>query len=143
MPAKQKAEPTVDRRGQLEIELQGVPYGLRPSFPAIEAIEAKIGPLGDLVAALQADRLPIAKMGEIATELMRAFAEAHPNLPNIRTYRGLTAKKVSELIYEQGSGTVRIPLFCILLGAITGGYDASGEAKAEGKKTMATPAAGN
>jgi hypothetical protein len=140
MASKEKASP-VDRRGQIQIELEGVAYGLRPSFAAIEVIEAQCRPLGELVAALNDHRLPIREMGIITAELMRAFGEAHPNDPNISTYRGAQARKLAELIYDEGTAKARVILFIVLAEAMGGGFTASGEAK-PATETKATPGAG-
>jgi hypothetical protein len=137
----EQAKSAVDRRGQLEIELEGVSYGLRPSFEAIEAIEAKCRPLGDLVELLNRERLPVAEMGLITAELMRAYGEAHPNDANIATYRAANPKTIARHIYDGGVTKARLLLFLICFGAYTGGYTASGEAKpAAGTKTSTTDA---
>jgi hypothetical protein len=131
----------VNRRGELTLDLGGASYGLRPSFDAIEAIESKVQPLETLVAELNEGRVRAAELGIIAAELMRAYGAAHPDDPLKHDYQGANPRKLAELIYDAGIPRVRMVLFVILAGALTGGYDAKGEAK-PATENKATSAAG-
>lgn len=130
-----KPETTLDSRGQLALELGGRKYVLRPSFEANLAIERKLRPLPALALSAEHNSLTLDEMGVIVAEWMRAFGKANPEDELATDYKGAKAERCAELIFESGSMGVCMKLYLVLLGAVTGGYDASGEAKAlTGKK---------
>lgn len=137
------AAPTVNRFGELGLVLGGVRYGLRPSFGAIEAIEEKVRPLDSLARDMHEGQVSVAEMGIVTAELMRAYGEAHPKDPLILDYTGANPRKLAELIYERGASSVRVALFVIITMALTGGFDAKGEARPATGTKEETPDAGS
>jgi hypothetical protein len=132
--ARKKAEaadtPSVDTHGQITLPLGGYDYVLRPSIEAIEAIERQLRPLAQLEADAAGFSLPIRDMAVIAAEMMRAHAVAKPNDPKVASYKGADPDKLVKLIYEEGAPKVCVRLYVVLSGALSGGYTATGEAKA-------------
>ncbi len=120
----------LDTRGQIAIELEGQKYMLRPSFEAINAIELQTGrSLYDLAGEGTTGRMKAETMGLIVAELMRAHGKANPEDPLASTYNGAKAQRIAELIYEEGVPYLIPPIVAVLIGALTGGYTASGEVK--------------
>lgn len=127
-------------RGEATISLEGVEYGMRPSFAAIQAIEEKTAsalfPLAIRAAALE---LSVADLGKIAGETMRAWGKANPDNPNGRVAVAVKDERVAELIYEEGANEVSRTLGWLLRAALTGGVTASGELKADWLKNNPRP----
>lgn len=121
--------PKLDARGQITLPLDGQDYQLRPSRTAISAIEAKLRPLTALVAEGSRGDLSLKDMGVISAELMHAFAEVNPKHELIDDYRGAKPERLADLIYEAGSPRILARLLAVLIGALNGGYTASGEAR--------------
>jgi hypothetical protein len=121
--------PGVDTRGELRLTLDA-DYGLRPDFAAIAAIERQVRPLRALVAAADSMDLSIEEMAVCVAELWRGYGRAHPDDEMIETYRNAKPSRIAELIFEQGAPMVSTRLTVIFAAALTGGYTASGEAKA-------------
>lgn len=119
----------LDERGQMWLPLGGEEYCVRPDYHAIAAIEAKLGPLTDLAASAGQDRLTVAEMAVIVAEMMRAYSRANPDQPSVSTYAGADPERLAELIYDAGVPRICARLLPVLMGAVTGGYDASGELK--------------
>lgn len=120
----------VDVRGQIAIELEGVVYQLRPSREAILAIETQTGnSLYQLAGLAIAGGMQTETMGLIVAELMRAHGKANPQDPLNSTYIGAKPERIAELIHEEGVPYVVPPIVAVLMGALTGGYTASGEPK--------------
>lgn len=59
-------------RGEAALVLGGVPYVLRPSFEALVAAEAEIGPLFELVERAAAGRLGIAEIAGLFWHCLKA-----------------------------------------------------------------------
>lgn len=135
-----KPESTLDARGQMVLELGGQKYVLRPSFEAQLAIESKLRPIASLAAEAERNALSLHEMGVIVCEFMRAQGKASPDDPLAGDYQGANPTRCSELIFEAGSMAVCMKLYLVLLGAVTGGYDAKGELKATTAKKTSTPA---
>lgn len=130
MPRKAKSD-DVNLRGEITIELEGQEYILRPSFEAIESIEEATGQtLFDLAGDATQGKLSFKVMGIIVAAMMRAYGKSHPEDPLFTTYRSSKPERLSELIYEFGGPRVTARITVLLVGALTGGYTASGEAKA-------------
>ena len=130
MPKKQ-TEIAVDTRGQIAVELDGTEYVLRPSYDAIMEAERETGlSLFDLAGLASNGRLSLEQMGIVTSAMMRAHGKASPDDPLKSSYIGAKAAKVSQLIYEAGGPMVMGRLTVLLVGALTGGYTASGEVKA-------------
>lgn len=121
----------VDTRGQVTAPLGGVEYVLRPSYEAIMAAERETGlSLFDLAGQASNGRMSLEHMGIVTAAMMRAYGKANPEDPLKTSYIGAKAEKVAELIYEAGGPRIMGRLTVLLVGALTGGYTASGEAKA-------------
>jgi hypothetical protein len=118
-------QPTaIEDRGEHELTLGGVTYCLRPSHPALKAIEKKTGRSNlALVRLGNVGDLTNEQMGIIAAELIRAGAQDAMT-------RAVSAERVGELIFEEGAATAGMRLTLCLLDAAAGGRTASGEAKA-------------
>lgn len=129
----EKPESTLDARGQMALELGGQKYVLRPSFEAILTVESKLRPLASLAYDAERNALTLGEMGVIVSEFMRAQGKACPQDELAGDYQGAKAERCSQLIFEAGSMAVCMKLYLVLLGAVTGGYDAKGEAKAPTK----------
>lgn len=120
--------PGIDSRGRLALPLQGVDYWLRPSWEAIQAIEDQLGRNTlELAGAATGGTLSTAAMGVIAAEMMKAEAREDPEKG--ASYRAASPKRLAEMIYEEGTPAIMARIAIILLGAVTGGYTASGEPK--------------
>jgi hypothetical protein len=127
----------IDERGEHELVLAGVTYRLRPSHGAIRAIErATERSALELVRAGNVGALLLDQLGTIAAELIRAGADEGDELT-----RGVSAERISELIYEQGLAGANFRLTAVLADAVSGGRKASGEAKAPAVKTETAGAA--
>lgn len=122
-------EPKVNVRGEITLPLGGEDYGLRPSRTAIEAIEEKVRPLAGLVAEAGRGDLGLKDMATIAAELMKAYGAAHPELPNVQTYREASVDRLKDLIHEAGQVRILTRISVVLIGAINGGFTAAGEMK--------------
>jgi len=132
--AADESGPKVNVFGEIKVPLDAE-YGLRPDFEAIEAIEREVRPIEQLLADANAGTLSIGEMAAITRHLMRGYGRAHPDDERILAYREANVKRLAELIYEAGAPRVRARLLVVLMGAVTGGYDASGEAKTPAIKT--------
>ena len=131
MPRKPKPdEAEIDTRGHITLPVDGTEYVLRPSFEAIVSIERQLGrSLFDLAGDSTQGRLSFEDMGVIASEMMRAYGKSNPEDPLASSYRGAKAERLSELIYEAGGPRICARITVLLMGALTGGYTASGEVK--------------
>ena len=118
----------VDTQGQITVPLDGRNYVLRPSFEAIASIERKLGrSLYELSGQALRGVLTIDDMAVVVSEMMRAYAKAHPETEEITTYRSVKVERVAEMIFEAGSPNITARIAVVLVGAVTGGYTASGE----------------
>jgi len=128
------AAPVLGARGELTLVLDGSPMGLRPSYEAIEAIEAATGRgLIDLARDALGGRLSLGATAQIATECIRAWGREHEN----GSASGANAKRVAKLILDSDEGfhgTLQT-LSAMLSLAVTGGYDSSGELRPSTKTT--------
>jgi hypothetical protein len=142
--AKRKAaaaeEPQVDLLGQLSVTLDGIETMLRPSRQAISNIERATG-LGLTQLATQSGSLALSveQAGMCVAELMKAYGVFDPEAG--ASYKAPKPEKCADLIYESGPVDVQRRLAVIFVGALTGGYTASGEPKAAGTTTKPTPTA--
>jgi hypothetical protein len=130
---KAAAEPQVDVRGQISVELDDTKFMLRPSNEAVLAYEEQTGLSTYKLAGLAiSGEMRLGTMGLIVAELMRAYGTANPDDPLITTYRAAKPERIAELIQEAGIPFVLPKIVAVLMGVLTGGYTASGEAKAPG-----------
>jgi hypothetical protein len=137
-PAARKPEPAAadegeaNVRGEVTVELDGQQYHLRPSRLAIENIEAKTGrSLTELVALSNLERLQLT-LRECAisvAEMMNAYGRSHEGCPGHSDYAGAKPDRCADLIYEAGIPKVQARLWVVFVAALTGGVDASGEAR--------------
>lgn len=138
--------------GELEFDMENVTYILRPSMDAIEAIERQTGrALIDLAQAAQGGRLSLAELSIIVAETAKAWGREATDSsdPNQVAARDFTAAGVRPHLYDAGALQVNARLVVMLVGAISGGYDPRGKAKAawrkaldEGRAAMSIPGAG-
>lgn len=133
--AKSPTEPQVvkiDERGQISIKLDAE-YVLRPSVEAILDAERETGlSLFDLATLAANSRMRLDQMGIAVAAFMRAHGKANPEDPLKTTYLAAKAETLSGLIMEAGVPRIMGALAVLLAGALSGGYTASGEAKAAG-----------
>jgi hypothetical protein len=117
--------------GEVSIELEGVAYRLRPSFEAIAEIEAGTGrDLFDLLRQVEQGGLSLDHIGVIVAACIRAQAKVDKDT-GMATIKARTAAR---LVYEADGGAlvaVRTALHPLLFNAVTGGYSALGERKAQ------------
>jgi hypothetical protein len=126
-------EAKVDVRGQISVELDGTKFMLRPSNAAVLAYEEQTGLATYKLAGLAiSGEMRLGTMGLIVAELMRAYGVANPDDPLITTYRAAKPERIAELIQEAGIPYVLPAIVAVLMGVLTGGYTASGEAKTPG-----------
>jgi hypothetical protein len=113
-------------RGELELELAGMRYRLRPSHQAIRAIERKTSfSLLELVRLGNAHALSMDHVGIVSAELIRAGAA-----PEDAATRAVHEDRISELVFEEGVVKVTARVTLCLAEAANGGRTATGEAKA-------------
>lgn len=125
---KAKPETAVDTRGRIMVPLGGADYVLRPSWEAIEAIELELGrSLTTLSGQAVGGQLSIRDLATICTLMMHAEGKADPHAAP--SYKGARIEKIAELVYEASAPSITARIAVILMGAVTGGYTASGEMK--------------
>lgn len=113
-------------RGEHSLTLGRKTYVLRPSYAAIVTIEDQLGRSAvELLRACNGMALAYEDMGVIAAELIRAGAD-----PKDEHTRNVSAERIGELIFEEGTAGVYVALTVALASAVSGGRTASGEAKA-------------
>jgi hypothetical protein len=118
----------VDLLGQLTVDLDAE-YTLRPSRQAISNIERALGKaLPQLTVQCGSLALSVEELGICIAELMKAYAVFDTSAGTV--YKAPNPEKLADLIYEHGPVDTARRLAIIFTGALTGGYTASGEAKA-------------
>jgi hypothetical protein len=129
-----------EERGEVDLELDGTRFVLRPSYEAVIAVEKATGK-GILALAFAAKDggISLTEAGIVTAELVRAWGRSTGEAvaANVDTDR------ITELIHVYGLMRVTLRLAIVLTNAVTGGCksdgspkdDAEGEAKAltEGK----------
>lgn len=129
MPTRKKAA-AANARGEVTIVLEGQEYHLRPSYEAIVAIEEMTGKTTfELANAARNQALTLAECGIVTARMMQAFGESHPGDPLISTYKNSKPENLARLIMVEGVMKVQPRLAVLLIAAVTGGVDASGEWK--------------
>lgn len=114
-------------RGEIDVDLGGQIFPLRPSHQAIIGLEKQIGK-GLLVLAAAADDQTMTE-GECAivvANLIRAWGQATGDVH----MRAVKDERIGELIHERGLLMVMPRVALVLALAATGGCLASGELKA-------------
>ncbi len=126
--AAEATETVVNDRGELMLVIDGQPYGLRPSYDAIETIETMLGRgLVDVAGDAINSRLKLGELAQVATECIKAWGRANgrPDTANFN------AKRVARLIIDADGGllTAMRKVGQLLTLAVTGGYDSEGNPK--------------
>lgn len=122
-------------RGEVSIELEGETYILRPSYEAITAIEEITGrSLLQLMEAADSGALPLKQAAVIVTEFIKAWGREQGDKPHFEKF---TARRVGELLYDEGMLKVNPRVALVLLNALTGGHK-PGEPEAAGTTTETT-----
>lgn len=113
-------------RGEVDIDLAGVSFTLRPSYEAVVACEDQLGlSLTDMAVQADLGKLHIPQLAVIIVEFVRAWGKETGNKPA----QGLSADKVGRLIFSNGVMTASPRLAIVLGRAASGGVDASGKEK--------------
>ena len=138
-----------DLRGEVDLELDGTRFVLRPSYTAIKAMEKKAGaPLIQLAQLAEQGALDQDTQAIVVTELVRAWGReivvdeyaSAADKATATAARGANPDTIGELLYPVGVMAVQ-PRIAIVLGlALTGGCLPSGELKTAGTTTPETPA---
>jgi len=95
-------------RGEASIDVGGAALVLRPSFAALVAAEAELGPLFALVERAAAGQLGLAELASLFWHCIDARPE------------GLTRERLGEALVEHGLATVT-PALRLLLGQVLQG----------------------
>lgn len=140
--------PANELRGEVDIELDGQNYVLRPSYEAMVEAERVTGKALIMLATMAGDgALTLVDTALIVTAFIKAWGKANGDT-QVQAFK---AERIGELIHEYGLMAVQLRLSIVLGRAATGGYradgkprieddDDEGEAKAAGK-TPGTPVA--
>lgn len=129
--------PANEERGEIVLRL-GDDYVMRPSYEAIAAFEEALGKgLFDIASDAINHRLRLNETAIIATECIKAWGRA-TGAP--MTMQAIKPQRIGELILESDGGyKVALEQVAMMLAmACTGGYTATGEAKAAAAPTMET-----
>lgn len=106
-------------RGEVDIELGGKLYPMRPSWQAINAIEAQGRTLAQVARDAQSEGLTVRFMAFCITECIRA-AGVDRNDPMLR---GVTIDKINELVAERGALNVLPELGPLFRNMLEGGVE--------------------
>lgn len=112
-------------RGEHTLTLAGEAYLLRPAFSATQAIEDELD--ASAIALLRKANLcalSYSELGWICAEYIRAGAGDDALL------RSISADRIAELIYEEGTSTVFPVVTALLADVVSGGRTTSGEPRA-------------
>lgn len=113
--------------GEIDLELEGVAYRLRPSFTAIREIEQALDrSILEVAKAAETGTLKLDEAGIIVAACIRAHAKASGDA----TLATIKPERAAEEIYAGPGGlltALRVSLYPLLLGAILGKFTASGE----------------
>ncbi len=129
--------------GELEFDMEGVAYVLRPSMDAIEAIERQTGKsLLELANDARGLRLKLPDVAVIVAETIRAWGrEATATSSDVqRDAAKYTPAGVKPFIFAAGVAQVNARLAALLMGAVSGGYDPFGHGKGEWADQLAAMA---
>ncbi|WP_242149618.1 GTA-gp10 family protein [Sphingomonas sp. BAUL-RG-20F-R05-02] len=131
------AGPVVGDRGELALLLDGAQLGLRPTFEAIDAIEASTGQgLIDLARMALAGKMSLSVTSQIAAECIRAWGRETGD----KGAAGANARRIANLILDSEGGfhAALQTVAAMLSLATTGGYNSSGEMKPSTTMTTTT-----
>lgn len=123
-------------RGEIEIDIDGVPHVLRPSYEALLAIE-KVTGRGLVELAIRADEgvMTMPEAAAVVTECIRAQGKATGDR-DMQEYR---LANVGEALIETGLLATIRRLQVLLLLAVNGGYTGKGERRARATAAAAEP----
>lgn len=143
-------------RGEVSIDLDGMPFVLRPSYEAVLACETATGKgLLQLTAEADAARLTLGEVRKLVTEFVRAWGKSNPFegkadedlggdeidlRASLRIAGSLSEKRVGELIFGDGIMKAMARLAIVLARAASGGCLPSGEPRPAGTMTSPIPA---
>jgi hypothetical protein len=135
--------PASAERGEATLNLDGQDIGLRPSFAAIEEIEATLDRgLVDITRSAIDAKMKLGETAQVACSLIREFGRATDD----KGLAGVNAKRIGRLILDAEGGLLVVQkiLAGVLSMAVTGGYDSEGNLKptAMTKTTEEAPAVG-
>lgn len=115
-----------ETRGELSLTLEGIEYGLRPSYEAQEAVEAALGKsIEELAMAADRGRLMLHETATIAGEFIRTWGVQIGD----KTVAAFNNRRLKEVIVEEGSMIVSRRLGVALYMAVSGGVTSTGEVK--------------
>ena len=127
-----------ETRGEVALSLEGIDYVMRPSWEAIDAIEAKLAKSIDELAGMAAESARAVLAGRapssgltreqkavIACEFIRAWGRE----TNDRTAAAFNDRGVREVLASEDQQLVTLRLASVLIAATTGGVTSTGEAK--------------
>ena len=129
-------------RGEVDLELEGQRFVLRPSFEAILEVETRTGKgLMELASLAYDSQLSLRLAAMMVTQFIKAWAKAEGD----QLAQGIKEERIGELIHEKGLMAVVPRLALLLARAVTGDYRADGTPKAgeltAAEMTIATSAA--
>lgn len=129
-----------EERGEFEIELVGIAYGMRPTFEAIQAFEGVDGlSLTQMAVAASRGGLSVRACAIVVAETVRAWGKAEGNT----SARGFQAEVVGPLLVSEGIVDVQTVLAEMLFLAATGGMTPEGKRKAVPTNPKAADDAGS
>jgi hypothetical protein len=125
-------------RGEMTITLDQTEFVMRPSYDAIQKMEAQTGSsLLQLAQAAGDGSITTGDAAIVVAECIRAAGEANGDA----NAAGVNSARIGRLLMEVGMLIVAKRIELLLFLAATGGYTASGEVKATGNGTAGTPVA--
>lgn len=126
-----------EKRGEIDLDLAGERFVLRPSYEAINAFETQTGKSVIELAREAGDgTMSLSHAAFVATECIKAWGKSTENA----TARAVNARRVGELIFEAPGGLMVTlkKLEILLFMAATGGVTSAGELKPVTTKTAET-----
>lgn len=127
--APEAVEP--DLMGHVPVSLEGVEYVMRPSWEAIMSIEKQTGKTLLELSANGSTCLSLSDLSVCVCEMMHAQGKVcASDDPLATTYRHCTTANIAKLIMKESIYNVNFRVSIVLMGAITGAYDETGEPQA-------------
>lgn len=141
-PLEAADEPQANEiRGEVDLELEGERFVLRPSYTALIEMEKATGHGLMALAGMAADgELTLTQAAKIVTLMIRAWGKATQN----SRVQAVSEERIGELLFEYGLMRVNLRLFKVLGLAATGGCRSDGtpkEGEAMAMGMTATPVA--
>ena len=129
-----------EERGEFEIELAGIKYGMRPTFEAIQAFEGVDGlQLTQMAVAASRGGLSVRACAIVVAECVRAWGKAE----NVTAARAFQADAVGPMLVTEGIVDTQTVLADMLFLAATGGLTVEGKRKAAPKNPKTADDAGS